>query len=185
MGRKSLRSAAFRGRVPVGEINRFFAILQPGFSATRRSICSFADAVVPRRAMQAGVEVEVGFVGRVRPGAKDGSEVAAGSHAESVDEVARCPLILLLHKDAAVVGQKKAANVDRLSLGVFARDRARLVVAGLASEGFSCFDPGEPLASITEGERRSDLPHPAPELLRKTAQHGGLAGQADYDARRK
>jgi len=109
MGRKSLRSAAFRGRVPVGEINRFFAILQPGFSATRRSICSFADAVVPRRAMQAGVEVEVGFVGRVRPGAKDGSEVAAGSHAESVDEVARCPLILMLHKDAAVVGQKKAA----------------------------------------------------------------------------
>ena len=71
----------------------------------------------------------------------------------------RCPLILLLHKDAAAVGQKEGRDVDRLSLGVFARDRARLVVAGLASESFSRFDPGEPLARITEGERRSDLPH--------------------------
>jgi hypothetical protein len=73
MGGKSLRSAAFRGRVQVGEINRFFASLRPGFGATRRSIRSFADAVVRRRAMQARVEVKVGFVGRVRPGAKDGT----------------------------------------------------------------------------------------------------------------
>jgi hypothetical protein len=49
----------------------------------RRTIRSFADAVVRRRAMQARVEVEVGFVDRGRPGAKDGSEVAAGGHAET------------------------------------------------------------------------------------------------------
>jgi hypothetical protein len=35
---------------------------------------SFADAVVRRRARQARVEVEVGFVSRVRPGAEDGRE---------------------------------------------------------------------------------------------------------------
>ena len=68
-------------------------------------------------------------------------------------------LILLLHKDAAAVGQKEGRDVDRVSFGVFARDCARLVVAGPASEGLSRFDPGEPLARITEGERRSDLPH--------------------------
>ena len=33
--------------------------------------------------MQARVEVEVGFVDRVRLGPKDGSEVAAGGHAET------------------------------------------------------------------------------------------------------
>src|ERR1700757_4517211 len=62
---------------------------------------------------------------------------------------------------------------------MFAPDRAPLIVAGSASEGFSRFDPGKPLAHITEGERRSDLPDPAAELLRKTAQHGRLPGQAD------
>ena len=79
--------------------------------------------------MQARVEVEVGFVGRVRPGAEDGSEVAAGGHAESVDEIARRPVVLLLHKNAAAVSQYEGADVDHVSLGVFARDRARLVVA--------------------------------------------------------
>ena len=129
--------------------------------------------------MQARVEVEVGFVGRVHPGAEDGSEVAAGGHAESVDEIARRPVVLLLHKNAATVGQHEGGDVDRVSFGVFARDRARLVVAGRASEGFSRFDPGEPLTQITEGERRSDLPDPAAEVLRKTAEHGGLAEHAD------
>lgn len=62
----------------------------------RRTIRSFADAVVRRRAMQAKVEVEVGFVDRVRPGAKDGSEVAAGGHAETSSRrrssFAACPI---------------------------------------------------------------------------------------------
>jgi hypothetical protein len=43
---------------------------------------TFADAVLWRRAMQARVEVEVGFAGRVRAGAEDG------------------PVVLLLHKNA-------------------------------------------------------------------------------------
>jgi hypothetical protein len=93
--------------------------------------------------------VEVGFVGRVSPGAEDGSEVAAGGHAESMDKIARHPVVLLLHKNATAVGQHEGGDVDGVSLGVFARDCARLVVAGLASEGFSRFDPGEPLAGIT------------------------------------
>ena len=45
----------------------------------RRTIRSFADAVVRRRAMQTRVEVAVGFVGPIRPGAEDGSEVGAGN----------------------------------------------------------------------------------------------------------
>ena len=52
----------------------------------RRTIRSFADAVVRRRAMQPRVEVAVGFVGPIRPGAEDGSEVGAGN---SCDERGR------------------------------------------------------------------------------------------------
>jgi hypothetical protein len=44
--------------------------------------------------------MEVGFVSGVGPGAEDGGEVTAGGHAESVDEIARPPLVLLLHKNA-------------------------------------------------------------------------------------
>jgi hypothetical protein len=81
----------------------------------RRTIRSFADAVVRRRAMQARVEVEVGFVDRVRLGAKDGSEVAAGGHAESVDEIARRLVVLLLHENASAVGQRKGGDVGLLA----------------------------------------------------------------------
>ena len=73
----------------------------------RRTIRSFADAVVRRRAMQPRVEVEVGFVGRVSPGAEDGSEVAAGGHAESVDEIARRLVVLLLHENASAVVRRR------------------------------------------------------------------------------
>jgi hypothetical protein len=111
----------------------------------RRTIRSFADAVVRRRAIQASVEVKVGFMSRVRLRAEDGSKVAAG-HAKGVDEIAGRPVVLLLDKNAAAVGQREGGDVDRVSLGVFARDRARLVVPGFASEGFSRFDPGELLA---------------------------------------
>ena len=58
----------------------------------------------------------MGFVGRVRPWAEDGREVAAGGHGESVDEMARRPVILLLHKNAAVVGQCEGGYV-----GLFAQ----------------------------------------------------------------
>jgi hypothetical protein len=81
----------------------------------RRTIRSFADAVVRRRAMQARVEVEVGFVDQVRLGAKDGSEVAAGGHAESVDEIARRLVVLLLHENASAVGQRKGGDVGLLA----------------------------------------------------------------------
>jgi hypothetical protein len=54
--------------------------------------------------MQARVEVDAGFVSRVRPRAEDGSEVAASCHAESMDGVARRPVVRLLHKNAAAVG---------------------------------------------------------------------------------
>jgi hypothetical protein len=92
--------------------------------------------------MQARIEVEVGFVGRVRPGAEDGREVATGGHPKGVNEIARRSVVLLLHKNAAAVGQHEGCDVDCVSFGMFARDRARLVVAGSASEGFSRFDPG-------------------------------------------
>jgi hypothetical protein len=91
----------------------------------------------------------------------------------------RRPVVLLLHKNAAAVRQHEGGDVDRVFFGVFARDCTRLVVASPATEGFSRFDPGNPPAHITERERRSDLPHPAVELSRKTAQHGGFAGQVD------
>jgi hypothetical protein len=51
--------------------------------------------------------------------------------------------------------------------------------SGAAGQGFSCFDPGEPLTRITEGGRRSDLQHLAAELSRETAQHDGFAWHAD------
>ena len=63
--------------------------------------------------------MEVSFVGRVRAGAKDGREVAAGGHTKSVDEIARPPGVLLLHKNAAAVGQHEGGDVDRVSFGVF------------------------------------------------------------------
>jgi hypothetical protein len=65
--------------------------------------------------VQARVEVQVGFVGGVRPGAEDGREVAAGSHAESVDEIVRSPVVLVLHKNAAAVGQYEGGDVDPLA----------------------------------------------------------------------
>jgi len=73
----------------------------------------------------------------------------------------------LEHKHTVTVGRSHGIHAEPTTFGLklaghyaeFARDRARLVVAGPASEGFSRFDPGEPLARITEGERRSDLPH--------------------------
>jgi hypothetical protein len=78
--------------------------------------------------MQARVEVEVGFVGRVRP-AKDSSEVAAGGHAESLDKITRRPVVLLLHKNATAVGQHEGARTYPLGWG----ERASKGVAGLAS----------------------------------------------------
>jgi hypothetical protein len=84
---------------------------------------SLADAVVRRRAMQARVEVEVGFVGRVRPGSEDGRKVAAGGHAESVDEIARRPAILLLHVNATAVGQHEGSDVGLLAQPTFDRLR--------------------------------------------------------------
>lgn len=90
--------------------------------------------------------MDVCFVGRVRTGADDGREVAADAHAQGVDEIARRRVILLLHQNATAVGQHERADVDRVSLSVFARDCARLVVGRPASEGFSCVDLGEPLA---------------------------------------
>ena len=76
--------------------------------------------------MQASVEVEVGLMSRVRPRAEDGSKVAAGSHAKSMDKIVRRPVVLLLHKNAAAVGQHESCDVDRLSFDMFARDCARL-----------------------------------------------------------
>jgi hypothetical protein len=63
--------------------------------------------------MQARVEVEVRFVNGVRPEAEDGREVAGG-HAEGVDRAP--PVVLLLHKNAVVVGQHEGGDV-----GLFAQ----------------------------------------------------------------
>ena len=68
---------------------------------------SFADAVVRRRAMQARVEV-ASWAG-VRSEAEDGREVAAGGHAESMDEIARRPLVLCFTKMRRPSANTKAA----------------------------------------------------------------------------
>jgi hypothetical protein len=81
----------------------------------RRTIRSFADAVVRRRAMQARVEVEVGFVDQVRLGAKDGSEVGAGNSCEERGRDTRRAIVLLLHRNAAAVGQRKGGDVGLLA----------------------------------------------------------------------
>ena len=68
---------------------------------------------------------------------------------------------LLLHRDAAIIGQHERGDVESVPFGVFARDLARLVVPGPTGEALTGLDPHEPLAGIAESEARRRLPAPS------------------------
>src|SRR5579871_2112094 len=118
---------------------------------------SLADAVVRHRAMHTGIEMQMIFMRRVGAWSEDGGEIAARCRSQRAQQIARSGdiAILFFDTDAAIVGQYERGDVDRIALGMLARDRARLIVSRPAGETRSGLDPHQSLAGIGEGQRRA------------------------------
>ena len=87
--------------------------------------------------MDAGVEVQVVCVSRVRPWTEDSGEIPARCHPQGVNEIARERNAgpFLFDAEAGVVSEDERGDVNGVALRVFARNPALIVVARSAGEG--------------------------------------------------
>jgi hypothetical protein len=103
--------------------------------ASRPHAPSFTNPIVRRCAMNAGIEMEMLGVRGVGSGPQHCREVTASGCPQGANEIALRIGILLLHRNAMIVIERERADIDRVPLGVLARDRARLVVSRSTGEG--------------------------------------------------